>query len=566
MNKILKYYKYVKKYRLIMLSIFILSMISSIFNLLKTCLLSVIIDTVLEQKNINLLKNILVVMLVLLVLDLLISYVVGYLNTYVTQVVSIKLRKDMLKKILNVKIKFLNENKSGDFISRIKDDINIISDFLCNKPITVLNSLCTAIVTLVGMIFINKTMAILAIVVVIVQIIISLLLSKISRNNQREIRINDSLHIGMLKQIFSSVKYIRAYRVEHANERKYYKFTRNLLNLNFKAYFISFIYGSINALLTFFGSMIVFVVGVLLVYNGSITIGILFVFDGIIDILYSNINSIVSVFLEANKAAISFLRIEEINLLEVEDNSGKAIESSIEKIEYRNINFSYSDKPLLENLKLIFEKGKTYAIVGESGIGKSTLTNLLLKFYEPQSGALLINNTDIKDILAKDIRDRISIVFQDGCIIDGTIYDNILFGNKNVSTDKVEKICKICLMDDFVSGLPNGYKTHIEEYGTNLSGGQKQRIFVARALLNKSDVYIFDEAFSQMDKNLEFNIMNSIQSYYSDKIVIFITHNINIIKHIENIVILENNNRIITGNHDFVFQNSEIYREFCEKG
>lgn len=530
-----------QRYMPLYVCILLFALCASICGLVKTYFLSVIIDDVIELRDIAILKDIVILLIVLFVLEQLISYVVGYLNVYVTQNISITLRKNILNKIAKIKLKYIYDSRSGDFIVNFTEDINNISNCLCNYMVTIINSFFTVILTVLFLIIINVKLAFISLLVVTIQVLVSIFLAKITKKNQQDILENNARHIGIIKQISGQMKYIRSYRNETKTFDGYDKCSNEISRLNFVAYLLNYIYKNVNAFISFVGSMTIFIIGVILVYNGTISIGILFAFDSITGILYGNISNIVNIFTGLYRASVSFFRVNRLFEMEDEDDGVEEISENIEKIVFDKVDFKYKDTTILNNLQCEMQKGNTYVVVGKSGIGKSTMFNLLMKFYKIDNGCIYINNTPLNIAKTSSLRDKITIVYQDGCIIDGaTIYENICYGN-DVDDEKFYEVVKMCGIDLFAEKLKNKYETIIEENGTNLSGGEKQRIYIARSLLRSSDVYIYDEAFSQMDINLENKIIAYIREKFKDKIIIIITHDLNIIQEKDIVISLDNN-------------------------
>lgn len=528
-----------KKYMPLYICILLFALCASICGLVKTYFLSVIIDDVIQLRDIAILKNIVILLIILFVLEQLISYAVGYMNVYITQNISITLRKNVLNKISKIKLKYIYDNRSGNFIINFTEDINIISNCLCNYFLTIINSFITVVITVLFLIIINVKLAFISLIVVTIQVLISIFLAKITKKNQQDILENSAKHIGIIKQITGQIKYIRSYRNENKTFDNYNKCSNEISRLNFVAFLLGYIYRNINAFISFVGSMIIFIIGVILVYNGTISIGILFAFDSITGILYGNISNIVSIFTGLYRASVSFLRVNTLFDMEDEDDGIEEISGNIEEIIFDNVDFKYKDITILNNLQCKMEKGNTYVVVGKSGIGKSTMFNLLIKFYKIDNGCIYINNTPLDIVKTSSLRDKVTIVYQDGCIIDGaTIYENICYGN-DVDNEKFQEVVKACGINLFVDKLENKYDTIIEENGTNLSGGEKQRIYIARSLVRSSDIYIYDEAFSQIDINLENKIISYIREKFKEKILIIVTHDLNVIQENDKVISLD---------------------------
>lgn len=570
-KKYTKYISYIIPYIKFEVAIFILISISSVVALANPVLLQVIIDRVLLMKQIELLKYVIGTFLAFYILGTMIQYANGFLNTYIGQHISTKLRMNLLKHIQKSKIEELIESKNGDLLTKITDDVSTVTGFLTGTFVSIVSYILNILASAGFMLFYSVKLAVVAFIVATVQLFISLKFSKITRENQKEIRQQYSLHLSFLSQFLGSFKHIKAYGSEKSTERKYLKILRNLVNLSFKNFHIYFSYGTLMSFVSFLGSILIFSIGVYEIFNGGMTIGALFVFDIVSERFYQFATGFVDLNVSLQGAFVAVERLESIFSLEIEkeeDADSKSI-LNCNNIRVQNVDFRYNldnETNILRNVSFEFEKGRSYALLGASGDGKSTIVNLLLRFYHPQQGEILIDGNNINNINLKKLRKHMSVVFQDPLLVDSSIEDNIRFGNTKASFEEVQRVAEICSINEFILTLPDGYKSNVGEVGEKLSGGQKQRICIARALLKDSDIYIFDEAFSNMDKNLEYDIFSKLQKELSDKITIYISHNVNLIKSVEEIIVFNRGEVEAIGNHEHLLKLSSVYKELLKKG
>ena len=566
-KNILKQFKYVKNHRVTLFWIFVFSLILTVSSLFHTMLLSVVIDKILVVKDASALGIIILLIVAIYALQVLVKYVVGYLGLEVTQIVSVKLRTKVFSSLLHKKMSALLKENNSEMVSTIITDTQLISNFICTKPIQILNAFLTIGLTIALIFALNAKMAIIAITSIVIQLVISFYLSSVAKKNQQEIRTKESQHLNILKQLVAGIKYIKAYRTEKYNKNKYFDFLRETYALGERTYNISYIYSTVTSVLSFLGSMVIFTVGVIEIMDGNLTIGVLFVYDTLINTLYGGINSISTLFFDLNKITVSCDRIDKIFQLEQEESGEELTDERIESIDYKDICFNYGDKNVLQNISLNFVKGEPYAIIGKSGVGKSTLISLLARFFDPDNGSIKLNNVDIRLLNLRDVREKLTFVFQEGIIVDGSVKDNIKYGNKRCTEEQLERVVRICCIDEMCEKLENGLDTYICQEANNVSGGQKQRIFLARALLRESDVFVFDEAFSQIDKQLERRIVKGIIDEYSDKVLIFITHNVALINDFPQIkkIVLEEGEKAVCGSHQELMKMSKTYRDLLRR-
>ena len=235
-------------------------------------------------------------------------------------------------------------------------------------------------------------------------------------------------------------------------------------------------------------------------------------------------------------------------------------------VSFKNVSFKYDNHWIIHDFTFDFESGKTYAVLGASGAGKTTLANLLLNFYPIDLGSIIIGNEDIQNLSIRDLRKKVSIVFQDVMLMYASIEDNIRFGDTKASMEDIRKVAQICCIDDYINTLPEGYSTIVGEGGGILSGGQKQRIVLARSLLSNADVYIFDELSSNLDKTMEYEICHNIREALRGKIQIYITHNVKLTKLIDCILIMDSGRIIAQGSHQELLESNAVYNELYYKG
>lgn len=555
---------YFKQYKWKYLTIVLLAGISSICSLLKTYSLSIVIDELIRQKGSDLLKNLIYLLTLMFFLTQGLSYLIGYLNTSITQEITYDLRNRIIRKLNMINIRWLQEQKSDRYVIGLTEDVNAVANLHCNYLVSLLNAALTALITIGLILYIDVQLAAVSFIVIVARVVFSVLFAKIAKKNQKNILENSAVHIGIIKQITIHMKYIRAYCSENVMLKKYDDCSQKISWLNFAAYLINYFYTHLNSILDFIGSIIVFALGVLSVYQNRISVGILFVFDSVTGMLSGSISSVVNIIISITKATVSDRRINDILATEEESREGIALHQEIRDISFSSVNFSYRETKIIDNFSYSFIKGGKYAIVGRSGIGKSTLANMFLKYYQQDSGKILINNMEIQHISADSIRSRIAIVFQDGIILDNcSVRENITFGNE-VPLEQIEKVAKACHISDFADDLENGLDTIVRENGTNLSGGEKQRIYIARAMLRESDVYIFDESFVGMDSVLLTDMIQYIEEALTDKMVIIISHDVDLIKRCRNIIVFEDDRQIVCGCHSELLLKSSNYRKFVE--
>lgn len=533
-----KYINLVMSYIKYEIMIATLLLIGSIIGLLSPMLFQIIIDNVLLLKQIYLLKYILLALTVCYVLGMVVSFVTGFLSNYLGQIISIRLRSKLMIHIFKLKMEGITESKVGDFIAKISEDVATITSFLSGTFVSTTSDTLNLLATGVLMLFFNVKLTIITVVMCIGQVIISKKFGKITRENQREIRSKASVNLSFLNNTFSAIKQIKAYRKEKYTQKEYVRLLQVLKDLSFKSFFIQYFYGTMMSFISYIGSLLILIVGIFEIRSGRMTVGMLFVFDTITNNFCQFANNIVNLNVTLQSVIIAFERINSIFDMPVESYERNCSLTEY-NIQFEHMNFAYNQNKIFTDLNLDLKQGQAYVIVGNSGSGKSTLSNLIMKFYDPSEGTIRIGGKPLNEIGIIELRNKITLVFQDTIIINGTIEENIRYGSKWRTFEEVKKVSKLAGLHDFVEELPHKYNSMIEENGENLSGGQKQRICLARALLRETEIYIFDESLSALDKNMENQVFENIEKYLSNKTRIYITHNLDLAKKIPSIILIK---------------------------
>ena len=375
---------------------------------------------------------------------------------------------------------------------------------------------------------------------------------------------------SFLTEIFKGSKMIRIYQKEIAEDKKANQFIDDLVEKNIKIGSIVIRATPIMECLT--GFMIagfIFISGKL-ISSGELEVNNFFSFLAAMMLAYQPIRSLATINMAAYQGASAFKRVSDIidKDIKVKDIE-KAPKLEIKKcdINFHNVNFKYSstEEKAIKGVSFKIKGNTMCAFVGQSGAGKSTIINLLPRFYDPQEGIIEIDNQNIQKVSLKSLRKNLSLVSQDVVLFDDTIRNNIAYAKSNASDDDIKDACKFAAADEFIEKLPKGYNTMIGENGIRLSGGQKQRISIARAILKQSPIILLDEATSSLDAGSEEIVQNAINNLVKNKTTLVIAHRLSTIHNADQIFILKNGKIINSGNHDFLISNCEEYKSLYKK-
>ncbi len=525
LKKYLNLYKYIGKYKKEQILISLLCILAMGVSILIPYLMAIFINRIQEYTDFNLIINITVIIAIVSVLASILNTIQNYIwHRFKVRFVNY-IRVSIFKEIINKKLVYFKENKVGDLLSKILYDTNSVAEHIAiGIPILLINIFRLAgVFTFMGIINMNLTL----IVLVIVPIYYCLfnIINKHLRENSRKEREAFSKVTSDVQDYLNGINTIKIFKKENYFKNKFVDSIKNYENFNNKnLLFKAMSYGTTDIIINLLPVTILFV-GSIFISKGELKIGSLIAFYTYLNYIYEPINNLSEWFVGVQSTLGMSSRITDIldednNDL---DNDGLNI-NEINSIEFKNVSFSYDNKiNIINNLSFKIEKGDKVAIVGASGMGKSTILQLLMKVYNEYTGEILINGINLKDINKSSIYDRISLVEQNMFIFNGTIRENIIFNNNN---NKIEESLKISSCNEFINDYDKSLYEVLLEGGKNISGGQMQRICICRALEKNFDTLILDESTSALDKLTEEKVINNINDYIvnNNKILITISH------------------------------------------
>lgn len=494
------------------------------------------------------------------------------LGEYILNIVSINfiytLRKKISYHLFRLKLNFFNEKNEATLSSEILNFTEEIKNNFKNalvSSVSIFVSLCSIIILF--LISLKLTLVLISTLLVMILIIspITSISSKIYNKNQEQI----TSIVGYLSHILKEIKLVKSSVCENYEDKNFDNLNKESKNLNIKLSKINSIIQPIITTMFITSIFIIFVFGGRLVAKNEITIGTLisfclYIFQMLTPLL--NLGNFINTIKNLNNLSKNICEIFEQEKELLEDTKNKDV-SLDGKILFNNISFKYSDKKdyILRDFNLSIDRRKTIAIVGPSGSGKTTILNLLERFYDVNLGNITINDIDIKNISLKNLRNRISYVFQTNSFVKGTILDNLLYGlDKNISIDEINTALKKSSLYDFIYSLEKNVNEKINENGKNFSVGQLQRLMIAKSLLKKSDILLFDEITSSLDSESEAIIKESIENIKGEKTIIIVAHRLSTVKNADEIIFLEKGKITGIGNHEKLLQTHNLYRKYVE--
>jgi len=493
------------------------------------------------------------------------TFMQAYFTAYIGQDTIRRFREKMVENLLNLDMKFFNDFRTGELISRTTNDIERIRSIVSSIIPELIRELVTIIGLLCVVIYQSPKLAFFALVVMPIAIYpISRLakkMKKISKKSQEK----TSDITSALSEIFTNIEIIKANNAQKYEHSRFVEENNKFFKLNLKTVKIEQLVSPLMETIGSIGVAAVIIIGGKDVIDGNINMGAFFSFLTALFMLYTPLKRIVNIYNKMQDAIAAsertFFLMDKVS--EIKDGE-KVLSEEINLIKFNDVRLSYGDKEVLKGINLEAHKSEFIALVGSSGGGKTSLMNLLMRFYDVNSGEILINDTNLKDIKIHSLRQNIGLVTQRVYIFNDTIAKNVAYG-REFDEDAVVNALKMANAYEFVSKLDDGIHTILNEFGTNLSGGQRQRIAIARALYQNPQILIFDEATSALDNESEKEITKAINNLRNKKIIFVIAHRLSTVESADKIALLCDGRIVDTGSDEELSKRNEIYAKLKGK-
>ncbi|NIX67513.1 SAV1866 family putative multidrug efflux ABC transporter [Staphylococcus aureus] len=483
---------------------------------------------------------------------------IEFIRQYLAQWTSNKILYDIRKKLYNhlqaLSARFYANNQVGQVISRVINDVEQTKDFILTGLMNIWLDCITIIIALSIMFFLDVKLTLAALFIFPFYILTVYVffgrLRKLTRERSQALAEVQ----GFLHERVQGISVVKSFAIEDNEAKNFDKKNTNFLTRALKhTRWNAYSFAAINTV-TDIGPIIVIGVGAYLAISGSITVGTLAAFVGYLELLFGPLRRLVASFTTLTQSFASMDRVFQLIDEDYDIKNGvgaQPIEIKQGRIDIDHVSFQYNDNeaPILKDINLSIEKGETVAFVGMSGGGKSTLINLIPRFYDVTSGQILIDGHNIKDFLTGSLRNQIRLVQQDNILFSDTVKENILLGRPTATDEEVVEAAKMANAHDFIMNLPQGYDTEVGERGVKLSGGQKQRLSIARIFLNNPPILILDEATSALDLESESIIQEALDVLSKDRTTLIVAHRLSTITHADKIVVIENGHIVETGTH-----------------
>jgi len=496
------------------------------------------------------------------------GYVEKYLTTSVSQWLAHDLRLLLYQRIQRLSLADHGKSRAGDLITRLTKDIDAVQDFID----TALLGIVVSVLTLVGMVgvmlYINWRFTLVGLSVAPVLFVVVYFYSRKIKDASRVVKRKESELLSGIAEVFTSIQVVQAFAREDYEDRRFDSESRDNVHAGLQARSVKAKLSPMVDIIVALGTCLVLAYGVKLVSGGQLTTGMLILFLMYLKKTYKPIKDLSKMTNTLSKAAVSYERIQEVLGTEsaIRDLPGaRAAPSFKGAVELDGVTFGYdADVHILKDVSLRIEPGQVAAIVGPSGMGKSTIAGLVPRFFDPIAGAVKIDGHDVRQFTLKSLRDQISFVLQDSLLFSGTIWENICYGRPNAEPEETIRAAQLANAHDFIMNLPHGYGTVVGERGTTLSGGQRRRIAIARAIVRNTPILILDEPTTGLDAASEHAVVEALEHLMKGRTSIVIAHHLDTVQRADVIFVVNDAAIIERGTHESLLAMGGIYRELFD--
>lgn len=567
-NAMFQLFSFCKKYWPLIIISIVLATISSVLavigpNKLKD-LTNYISAGLQGPMDINAILNITYVLIAIYLTQCVFMSIQHILMVKVSQNASKELRTEIDKKINRVPIKYIDSNAHGDLLSRVTNDVDTIASGLNNSVATLVHALTLLVATLVMMFITNAILAVTTIVCSLLGfLLVAVIMSKSQKYFDAQQRQLGELN-GHIDEIYTGHNIVKIYNATDEESQKFNGLNQNLYKSAFKSQFLSGLMMPLMGFIGNFGYVSVCVVGAMLVVDGKTDIGTIMAFIMYSRLFTNQLTQLSESFAYLQSTASASERVfEMLNATEMQDESSKTtklLPQNVKgEVEFSHINFGYDpDRQIIKDFSIKIKPGQKVAIVGQTGAGKTTMVNLLMRFYEVNSGNIYIDGINTRDLTRQNVHELFGMVLQDTWLFDGTLRQNLVFNKTDVTEKQIYDACKATGLEHFIKTLPQGLDTNLDNTLT-VSAGQKQLFTIARAMIQNSPMLILDEATSSVDTRTEILIQQAMDKLTQGRTSFVIAHRLSTIKNADVIIVMQNGEIIETGNHQTLLAKNGAY-------
>ncbi|QBD84164.1 ABC transporter ATP-binding protein [Clostridium tetani] len=540
-----------------------LVLVTSVLGILGPYFIGVAIDKYIAVKNLQGTIYIIAILAIIYILTSIFTWIQTYIMVIVSQRTIKDIRGELFSKLQKLSLKFFDNNAHGDIMSRATNDIDNLNNVLTQGVVEILTGIITIVGVIIAMFLLNPIMALSTLIIIPIMFFITKYLGKLTKKSfvERQQSLGDLN--GLIEETIGGQDIIALFNREEYVFNKFEEKNNMLKGKTTKAEILS---GAMRPIMNFINNLgfaLVVAIGGILTLKGMATIGIIASFVNYSRQFSRPLNQLASLYNTIQSAIAGGERVFEIidEVPDIEDkDSAIEIESLKGEVDFINVNFEYKeDTPILKNINFQCNSGETIALVGPTGSGKTTIINLLTRFYDINNGDIKIDNLDIKEYNIKSLRNRVGVVLQDTYLFSGTIKDNIRYGRLDATDEEIIEAAKLANAHSFIKHLPKKYDTIVTSQGENLSHGQRQLLSIARVILSNPDILILDEATSNIDTRTELQIQKGLKNLMKGRTSFVIAHRLKTIEEADKILVIKNGEIIERGSHETLMQDQGFY-------
>ncbi|NLL42803.1 MAG: ABC transporter ATP-binding protein [Firmicutes bacterium] len=546
-----------------------LALVAIVLGLVKPYLTKMIVDDVLVAGNYELFTKLALIFLGMTLLRVIAQYFKSYIFQYTSQGVLYDLRSDLFRRLLRQSFSFFDQERTGLLMNRLVGDLRAVRMFLNMGYVQAFEAAVTLLFTVIVMLRLNMPLTLSLLVMLPFLYLTTRSMSRQLRPVFRSIRTAFENLNSYVQENITGIQVVKASGREEDEKARFKEVAGDLTENHLAASEIRAKYVPFNQFISGAGALVILLVGGYFVMEGEITIGVLVAFNGYMLSLRHPINSIAGLVNQWVNAQASLEKVfdlmdEEIKVANRENPL--VLSAGPGRVEVKDVSFSYVGEPVLQDISFTMEPGTTTAIVGDTGSGKTTIINLLARFYDVTDGQITYDGHDLRDVDLDSLRRKIGVVMQDTFLFSDTIANNIAFARPDATREEIEQAARIADAHEFISQLPEGYDTVVGERGTGLSGGQKQRVAIARALVSDPQILVLDDSTSSVDMETEQSIQQALSQARSGRTTLIIAYRISSVKDADQILVLDQGRIIERGTHlELVKKRGKYYRTLLEQ-
>jgi ATP-binding cassette, subfamily B, bacterial len=482
------------------------------------------------------------------------SYLQSYLTTNVGQRIMHDLRRTVYHHIHRLSLAEHDEKRTGDLISRVTTDIESVQDFVTSAMLGIVANILTLLGIVGIMLYASWRFTLISLAIAPVLFVIVYVFTRRMKQASRAVRKTESRLISTVQEVFSSIRVVKAFAREEYEQRRFERQSLDNVESYLQARGMKMLLSPVVDVILATGTCLMLAYGARMVLAGDLTVGVLVVFLAYLRMMYKPMRDLSKMTDTVSKASIGLERIREVLETEsaVRDLRGARRARGFKgRIEFDEVSFGYApDQLVLKDVSFTIEPGQVAAFVGETGGGKTSIVNLIARFYDPVSGIVSVDGTDVRRFTLKSLRDQISFVLQDTLLFHAPVWQNIAYGRPEARRGEIVAAAEQANADEFIKAMPEGYDTMVGERGVTLSGGQRQRIAIARAMIRNAPILILDEPTSGLDAQTEKAIMEALERLMKDKTSIVIAHRLGTILHADTIFVIKDHELLEHGTHE----------------